>query len=101
MAVDCRDAIEMSVAAIMGSTARPYHANLPTTSLMCLIIDADIPSDVSFFSTWILTPYWIGAAFAGACCGLVGFGCWCFWRDFGTKVGMCVSAWASHIHILV
>ena len=34
-----------------------------------------IPGDVSFFSTWIFAPYWIGAAFGGACCGLVGFEC--------------------------
>ena len=30
--VDFRDAIELSFAVIFGSTARPYHANVPTTS---------------------------------------------------------------------
>ena len=41
---------------------------------MCLLVNADIPGEMYFLSTCIFAPYCIGTAFAGACCGLMGFG---------------------------
>ena len=83
--------MELMVAAIVGSTALEYHAKLPTMSCMRLIRAVDMAGDVSFSSICIFEPYWIGADFAGACCGLWGLACWYLCRYFGTKLVMWVS----------
>ena len=79
------------MAAIVGSTAPEYHAKVPTTSWMCLMRSGDMAGEVSFSYICIFETYWIGTAFAGACCGCLGLACWCFCRDLGKKLGMWVS----------
>ena len=76
------------MAAIVGSTALEFHAKVPTTSLMRLMRAGDMAGEVSFSSICIFEPYWIGTAFYGACCGILGLACWYLCRDFGTKLGM-------------
>ena len=48
----------------------------------------DMVGEVYFSSTCIFVPYWIGTAFAGECCGLLGLACWYLCKAFGTKLGM-------------
>ena len=79
------------MAAIVGSTALEYHAKVPTTSCIRLMRAEDMAGEVSFSFICIFEPYWIGTAFAGACCGLLGLTCWYLCRVFGTKLGMWVS----------
>ena len=68
------------MAAIVGSTALAYHANVPTTYCMRLMCAGDMGDEISFSSTFIFAPYWIGTAFAGACCGILGLACWYFFH---------------------
>ena len=65
--------MELIVYAIVGSTAPAYHAHVPTTSWMRLIIATDMCGEFSFYSIWVFAPYLIGTNFAGACWGLSGF----------------------------
>ena len=67
--LDCRDAIELMVDAIVGPTDLEYHAKVPTTSWMCLMRAGDMAGEVSFSSICIFEPYWIGTDFDTACCG--------------------------------
>ena len=53
MPFDWRDAMELIVSAIVGSTAILYHENVPTTSWMPLIIAADMCGELYFSSIWI------------------------------------------------
>ena len=76
---------------MVGLTALEYHAKVPTTSWVCLMRAGDMAGEVSFFSICIFEPYWIGTAFAGACCGRLGLACWYLCRALGTKLGMWVS----------
>ena len=89
--LDCRDAMELMVAAIVGSTALEYHAKVPTTYWMCLMHAGDMAGEVSFSSIFIFEPYWIGTDFAGACCSCLGLACWYLCRVLGKKLGMWVS----------
>ena len=73
--LDCRDAMELVVGAMVGSTALKYHAKLPTTSWIRLIRAGDMAGEVSLSSVCILEPYCIGTAVAGACCGSLGLAC--------------------------
>ena len=75
MLFDWRDAMDLIVDAIVGSNALAYHANVPTTSWMRLIIATDMCGELSFYSILIFAPYLIGTNFAGACWGLASF--WC------------------------
>ena len=77
--------------AIVGPTALEYYAKVPTTSWMHLMFTGDMDGEMSFSSIYIFEPYWIGTAFAGVCCGLLGLACWYLCRAFGTKLGMWVS----------
>ena len=77
--------------AIVGSTTLEYHVKVPTTYWMRLMRDGDMAGEVSFSSICIFELYWIGTAFAGACCGRLGLACWYLCRALGTKVGMWVS----------
>ena len=79
------------MAAIVGSTALEYHAKVPTMSSMRLMRAGDMAGEVCFSSIFIFEPYWIGTAFAWACCGLLGLACWYLCRAFGMKLGMWVS----------
>ena len=79
------------MAAIIGSSALEYHAKVHTTCWMCLMRGGDMAGELSFSSICIFEPYWIGTAFAGACCGLLGLSCWYLCRDFGKKMGLWVS----------
>ena len=79
------------MAAIVGSTALEYHAKVPTTSCIRFMRAGDMAGEVSFSSISIFEPYWIGTAFAGACCGRLGLACWYLCRALGTKLGMWVS----------
>ena len=81
----------LMVAAIVGLTALEYHAKVPTTSWIHLMCAGDMAGEVSFSSIYIFEPYWIGTAFAGACCGRLVLACWYLCRTLGTKLGMCVS----------
>ena len=79
------------MAATVGSTALEYHAKVPTTSWIRLMHAGDMAGVVSFSSICIFEPYWIGTAFAGACCGRLVLACWYLCRALGTKLGMWVS----------
>ena len=79
------------MAVIVGPTAIEYHAKVPTTSWMRLMRAGDMAGEVYFSSMCILETYWIGTAFSGACCGILGLACWYLCRAFGTKLGMWVS----------
>ena len=93
--LDCRDAMELMVAAIVGSTDLEYHAKVPTTSCIRLMRAWDMAGEVSFSSICIFEPYWIGTAFVGACCGRLGLACWYLCRALGTKFGM----WESRVRL--
>ena len=79
------------MAAIVGTTALEYHANVPTTFCMSLMRAGDMDGKVSFSFICIFETYCIGSDFAGACCGILGLVCWYLCRAFGTKLGMWVS----------
>ena len=76
------------MATIVGSTALAYHAKVTTTYSMRLTRAGDMVGEVSFSSFCIFAPYWIGTAFSGACCGLLGLVCWYLCKAFGTKLEM-------------
>ncbi len=56
MALVWRDVIELKVAAMVGSTARAYHANVPTTSWMCLIRSVETHGEASGLVRWTFAP---------------------------------------------
>ena len=89
--LDCRDAMEVVVTAIVGSNALEYHAKLPNMSCMRLIRSGDMDGEVYFSSICIFEPYWIVTVFAGVCCGRLCLVCWYLCRALGTKLGMWVS----------
>ena len=80
------------MAAIVRSTSLAYHVKVPTTSWMRLMRAGDMAGEVYFPSICIFDPYWIGTAFAGACCGLLGLSCWYLCKAFGTNLRMWVSS---------
>ena len=85
---DCRDVMELMVAAIVGSNALEYHSKVPTTSWIRLMCSGDMAGEVYLSSIYIFEPYFIGPDFAGACCGCLGLACWYLCRALGTKFGM-------------
>ena len=89
--LDCHDAMELMVTAIVGSTALEYPTKVHTTSWMRLIRDGDMAGEVYFSSIFIFDPYCNGTACAGACCGRLGLACWYLCRALGTKLGIWVS----------
>ena len=85
--------MELSVFSIVGSFALAYHPKVPTTSWILLMPTGESNGEVSSgFDCCVLLPYWIGSALAGACCGLVGLGCWNLVNALSTNPGTLVSS---------
>ena len=54
--LDCRAAMELMVAAMVGLAALEYHAKVPTTSWIRLMCAGDMAGDVYFSSICIFEP---------------------------------------------
>ena len=69
--------MELRTFAIVGSVDREYQANAPTASWTRLMSLSERMGELSGgVAVCTLEPYLIGVALAGACCGVLGFGCW-------------------------
>ena len=78
---------------MVGSIDLEYHTKDPTISCILLISCFDSGDDVSSgVGRCTFDPYIMGAAFAGACCGFGGTGCWNLWSLFLTNPGTLVSS---------